>query len=180
MLKFQKIGTDDYEIIKEQLVKSFNLKNFDSIIAPFEIILAIGNWKEVLLVTNDLLHVFEQLKKNRNPYTMGIHFGDITKKKFKISLEGMTLIAKNVEEKTVLNESGEKKVLYQRDLNKEDVLRIPAHVKKSDLSILVNENEEALALGKYLYGRERISLLNDEQKILKNIKDKGWYLRKGK
>ncbi|NVM29208.1 MAG: hypothetical protein HWN65_10250 [Candidatus Helarchaeota archaeon] len=92
----------------------------------------------------------------------------------------MTLIAKNVEEKTVLNESGEKKVLYQRDLNKEDVLRIPAHVKKGDLSILVNENEEALALGKYLYGRERISLLNDEQKILKNIKDKGWYLRKGK
>ncbi|NVM56404.1 MAG: hypothetical protein HWN66_22085 [Candidatus Helarchaeota archaeon] len=180
MLKFQKITPGEYKLVKDQLVNSFKLQKFETIIAPFEIILAVGKWKEVLLVTDQLSRVFQEFKDYRNPYAMGIHFGDITRNKFRISLEGITLIAKHVEEKTILTDSGEKKVLYRRDLTKEDLQYIPPSIQKNDLSILTNENGEVLALGKYLINLDEIKTSSRNRKIVKNIIDKGWYLRKGK
>ncbi|MFX1295343.1 MAG: NIP7 N-terminal domain-related protein [Promethearchaeota archaeon] len=180
MLQFRQIKPNEYDLIQTHIINSFNLKDFESLVAPFEIIVGEGRWKEILLISEQMVKVFRNIKKYRNPYFMGIFFGDIKKNKFKISLEGITLISNYVEEKTVLTDSGEKKVLYGRNLTKQDLLHIPTRIKKNKLSILTNKNGEVLALGEYLVEREKINTLNGNTEIIKNIIDKGWYLRKGK
>ena len=126
------------------------------------------------------MNIFEEFREFRNPYSMGIYFGDISKKRFRISLEGITFISEFIEEKTVLTDSGEQSVLYERDLTVDDVLSFPPNIHKNDFSILVNKNKEVVALGRYLFDREEIMTFNRDRKIIKNIIDKGWYLRKGK
>lgn len=180
MIEYRAVTSEEYKIIKTQVTKSFNIKEFETIITPSEMIIGIGNWKEVFLVSNQLIGIFHEFKDYRNPYFIGIHFGDINRDKFRISLEGISLISEYVEEKTILNDSGEKKVIYGRDLSKQDIHYIPTHIQKDELSILINEKKEVLALGKYLFKKEEIELLNNTQKIIKNIIDIGWYLRKGR
>lgn len=169
----------EYKLVRKSVITSFKIQNFEKIIANYEIISMRGRWIEILLVSEDLLQIFQTLKNFRNPYFLGIHFGDLKGKKFKIGLEGITLIAKYVEEKSILTEKGEKKVLYGRDLRKKDLFDIPIYIKKDDLSILTNKDGDILGLGKYLFHREEIENLSENMMILKNIIDKGWYLRKG-
>ena len=180
MLKFRKINSNELNLIKTRLINAFNFRDFDTFKAPYEIILAIGKWKEVLLISDQMMRIFQELKEYRNPYFMGTYFGDISKKRFRISLEGVTLLSDFMEEKTVLTDSGEQSVLYERDLTVEDVMSIPPNIQNNNLSILVNKNKEVVALGRYLFDREEIMTFNRERKIIKNVIDKGWYLRKGK
>ncbi len=178
-MDFRKISSDEYELIKSTIENLFNIQNFEEIVAPFNIFIVLGKWKEILLISDHLLRIFKEIKKVRSPYFMGIYFGDINKNKFKISLEGITLISKYLDKKTILNDSGEKKVLYGRDLLKEDIKSMPYSLERNDLSVLVNIQEEILALGKYLFSGDTIKTMDLNQKIIKNVIDKGWYLRKG-
>jgi len=178
-LEFRKITPEEYELVKNHVNASFTLQDFGKIVANYEIILMVGKWIEVLLVSNQMVKIFKELKNFRNPYFMGVYFGDIKRNKFKISLEGITFIAQYIDDKSILSESGEKKVLYGRDLTKSDLFYIPKQIKKDERSILINKKEEVLALGKYLFDRKKIGTLGDQEKIIKNVIDKGWYLRKG-
>lgn len=180
MLQFREINDEEFNLIKETLGSSLKFKGFETITASFKIIVAEGDWKEILLVSDEIFKIFQTFKDFRNPYCMGIHFGDIAKNKFKISLEGITLISDYIEEKTVLSSFGEKRVLYGRNLTKKDLGSFPAQIQKDDMSILINEDGEVLALGKYFANREEIENSEGNEIILKNIMDKGWYLRKGK
>jgi 60S ribosome subunit biogenesis protein NIP7 len=180
MLQFREINAEEASLIKDHLLSSLRLREFEKIIGPFKIIVAEGNWKEILLVSDKLFEVFQEFIDSRNPYSMGIHLGDIAKNKFKISLEGITLISEYCEEKTILSSAGEKKVLYGRNLTKVDVSFFPSQIQKNDMSILINGDGEVLALGKYLVNKEEIEKLEKNEIIIKNIMDKGWYLRKGK
>ena len=180
MIQFREINYNELQIIRDMLQQVFKIRDCAPLLAQREIIVGVGKWKDVLLVSDNLKKVFLELKEYRNPYFMGVHFGEIKNDAFKISLEGITLFAKYIKEKTILTESGEKRVLYGRDLTKLDIHYIPKKVQKNDLSVLVNDKEEVLALGKYLFNREEIQFIDNNQKIVKNIVDKGWYLRKGK
>ena len=180
MLQFREINAEELNLIKDQLKSALHFEEFDTVINPFKIIIAEGEWKEVLLISEEMHKTFLEFKEFRKPYFMGNHLGDIKKNIFKISLEGITLISDYVKEKTVLSISGEKKVLYGRDLSKDNLASIPARIQENDKSILINKNGEVLALGKYLISREQIEKSKGNQVVLKNIMDKGWYLRKGK
>lgn len=180
MLHYELISSEDYKLVLEQIKESFKIPHFEQIIKQYSIIVAEGRWKEVFLVSEEVLKLFLEIKKQRNPYCLGLHFGDISKNKFKISLEGLTFISKYLDVKTRLADSGEKKVIYGRNLAKRDVNNIVATVKKGDLLMLINHNKEVLGLGKCLYDRESIRRASQGDDIIQNIMDKGWYLRKGK
>ncbi len=179
MLKFRPINLKEYNILRKHLSKAFGLRDIKDLFKDLELIVSVGKWIEIFLVSDQLSEVFRKIREFRNPYFMGVYFGEISREKFKISLEGVTFISDYVKDKTVLNEAGEKKVLYGRDLTKKDIFQMPETVHRNDFSILINQNREVLALGKYLYEGEKIKSLTNN-KILKNIIDKGWYLRKGK
>jgi ribosome biogenesis protein Nip4 len=180
LIEFRDIKDKEYDIIKNQISTAFDYEDFDKLIANFDLIIVVGNWKEVLLVPNQLTRIFQEFKKYRNPYFMGIYFGDLKRERFRISLEGITLLSDSVKEKTILTEAGERKILYGRDLSKQDLSYIPSNIQKNNFSILINENQEVLALGKYLFNKGEIETVENKRIILKNVKDKGWYLRKGK
>jgi 60S ribosome subunit biogenesis protein NIP7 len=180
MIQFREINPEELALVKDQLKSSLKFETFEKIIMPFRIIIAEGEWKEVLLISEAMHKVFLKFKDFRQPYFMGIHLGDIKKNNFKISLEGITFIADHIKEKTILSISGEKRVLYGRDLSKDHLAFIPAGIQEKDKSILINEMGEVLALGKYLINRDQIEKSKGNQVVLKNIMDKGWYLRKGK
>jgi 60S ribosome subunit biogenesis protein NIP7 len=180
MIQFREINSLERDLVRDRLKSSLKFEAFDDVIMPFRIIIAEGEWKEVLLISEAMHIVFFEFKEFRQPYFMGIHLGDIKKNNFKISLEGITLIANHIKEKTILSVSGEKRVLYGRDLSKDNLASIPAGIQENDKSILINENGEVLALGKYLFNRDQIEKSKGNQVVVKNIMDKGWYLRKGK
>ncbi|MHA1265153.1 MAG: hypothetical protein ACTSRS_07975 [Candidatus Helarchaeota archaeon] len=180
MLDFRLIQKDEWEIIQSQLQISFNLTGIQNLIDPDNLIISEGRWKEVFLVTSNLREIFNEIRNVRNPYLIGLYFGDISEGHFRISLAGITEIAKYVAYKTVLTDQGEKKVLYGRNLQKKDIAQMPSVVIKGNLSILINRKEDVLALGKYLFNRQEIEHLEMKTIIIKNIIDKGWYLRKGK
>lgn len=180
MLQFREINAEELNLIKEQLLFSLKFGEFEEVISSFKIIVAEGDWREILFISEGIFKIFQAFKEVRNPYFMGVHFGDIAKNKFKISLEGITLISEYIEEKTILSSSGEKKVLYGRNLTKNDLSALPTQIQKNDMSILVNNEGEVLALGKYLVNKEELENLKRNQIIIKNIMDKGWYLRKGR
>ena len=116
--------------------------------------------------------VLENLKNFRNIYGAGISFGSFEVKsgqrnkiKFSISLEGMSLISSDIiKNYVVVNKKGETLFLYGRDVFKSSILEINGGGKVA----VFNKNKELLGIGSYGGGD-----------IIKNIIDKGWYLRKG-
>ncbi|MHA1129347.1 MAG: hypothetical protein ACTSQQ_00950 [Candidatus Helarchaeota archaeon] len=180
MIQFRKISSNELKLMTRQLKEAFNLRDLKSLWGNSDLIVSEGQWIEIFLVPAQLSKVFQQINTYRKPYFIGSHIGEISKRQFKISLEGITLISEHVGKKTVLNNKGEKIVLYGRDLSKDEVLQIPRNIQRNDLSILINEHREALALGKYLVDGDRINTVSKTQKIIKNVIDKGWYLRKGR
>lgn len=128
--------------------------------------------------------ILEYLKYFKNIYGAGISFGNFEVKysghenknkskncktknkiKFSISLEGMSLISKDIAKNyVVVNKKGETLFLYGRDIFKSSILEINGGGKVA----VFNKNKELLGIGSYGGGD-----------IIKNIIDKGWYLRKG-
>ncbi|HIP17608.1 MAG TPA: hypothetical protein EYG76_04870 [Methanothermococcus okinawensis] len=113
--------------------------------------------------------VLRYLKLFKRIYGAGILFGNFGKNKnkikFSISLEGMDLISKNiVKNYAIINKKGETLFLYGRDIFKSSILKLNGAGRIG----IFNENKEFLGIGNYNKGE-----------VIKNIIDKGWYLRKG-
>lgn len=112
--------------------------------------------------------VMKSLKNHKDIYSVGINIGDLEeisgKEKFLPSLEGITLVSKDIEKNyAVINGKGEGLFLYSRDVFDSSIIEL-----KGDGKVAVfNENKELLGIGKY------------NGKLIKNIMDRGWYLRYG-
>ncbi|ADG12793.1 Protein of unknown function UPF0113 [Methanocaldococcus infernus ME] len=114
-----------------------------------------GNW--VTVCYSNTKPLVEDL------YSIGNVFGEF-RRKFKLSLEGFTLLSNNiVNNYCIVNEKAESLFLYGRDIFKSSILEI----KGSGRLAIFNKNREFLGVG------------YKEKDIIKNIKDKGWYLREG-
>ena len=121
---------------------------------------------DVIYTTKDVL---KNLKLFKNIYGAGLIFGSFKKSKdkikFTLSLEGMTLISKDiVKNYAVVNRKGEILFLYGRDIFLSSVLEL----KGGGRLAIFNIDREFLGIGNYGGG-----------KIIKNVIDKGWYLREG-
>ena len=124
------------------------------------------NKYDVIYATEDVL---KNLKLFKNIYGAGLIFGNLKKTdnriKFILSLEGMTLISKDiVKNYAVVNRKGEILFLYGRDIFMSSVLEL----KGGGRLAIFNLDREFLGIGNYGGG-----------KIIKNVIDKGWYLREG-
>lgn len=121
---------------------------------------------DVIYTTEDVL---KNLKLFKNIYGAGLVFGSFKrskdKLKFSLSLEGMTLISKDiVKNYAVVNRKGETLFLYGRDIFLSSVLEL----KGGGRLAIFNMDREFLGIGNYGGGS-----------IIKNVIDKGWYLREG-
>jgi 60S ribosome subunit biogenesis protein NIP7 len=162
-MKFRALTKKEIEIIKHELKRFVDeeyLKTF-----PFENLYAlVGNWINVVYATKE---VIENLKNFDDVYGFGVMFGEFSRKhknRFLLSLEGMSLISDGIcKNYAIVNEKGETMFLYGRDVFKSSILEIHGKGKVA----VFNKHRDFLGIGKY------------DGKMIKNIKDKGWYLREG-
>ncbi|WP_292460892.1 PUA domain-containing protein [Methanothermococcus sp.] len=169
-MKHRPLNSEEVKSVKNILINYIgkNIENF-----KFENLYVLED-KENYEVMYANKEVFETLKNfDRNIYGAGILFGNFeikrsnneNKIKFSISLEGMSLISKDIiKNYVVVTKKGETLFLYGRDVFKSSILEINGGGKIA----VFNKNKELLGVGNYGGGD-----------IIKNIIDKGWYLRKG-
>ncbi len=173
-MKHRPLNSEEIKSVKNILINYIgkNIENF-----KFENLYVLED-KEKYEVIYANREVLECLKNLKNIYGAGISFGSFeikrstggdsnktNKIKFSMSLEGMSLISKDITKNyVVVNKKGETLFLYGRDVFKSSILEINGGGKVA----VFNKNKELLGIGSYGGGD-----------IIKNIIDKGWYLRKG-
>ncbi len=117
--------------------------------------------KKVFLVDKEVLKKARDIgKMGKSPYALGVEIG-VLSEGFEPSLELAEIISKYTEEKTVINEEGEKLFSYGRDVFLQNIVK----GKEEGNRIVVNGRNEVLGFGYF------------DGKMLKNVIDKGFYLR---
>jgi len=158
-MKVRELKKREIVLIKEELSKYTN-KDFVKEFEYENLVILEGKWLTVCYTNKQTI---KNLNKFQDIFSVGNVFGEITRK-FRLSLEGFTLISPNIiNNYAIINEKGEMLFLYGRDIFKESIME----VKGSGRIAVFNKNREFLGIGFW------------DSKMIKNIKDKGWYLREG-
>ena len=176
----KKLTTLEYECLKEKILKDFNA-DLDEMIDRNHIIAKISEkYREnIFLVRKSDLNFFQNLPITELIY-FGILIGHFLKEDFFYHFEFLDIIAPFTERKIIVDSKGEQTTLYGRNPTKKMLKKSNYIFKKGNKLIILNEFEEVLGLGKSLIDYKMIGRLDNKKVIIKNINDKGWYLRKGK
>jgi 60S ribosome subunit biogenesis protein NIP7 len=148
-------------------------------IGKLGVILATGKRVELFLVTDELMGAFMKIQGRRNPYCLGVYFGDLLDNELLLSIEGATLCSAHTHRRVRVSHKGEQAVLYGRDVQRSFVQDFPSSIRRNQKVIIINELGEVLALGNALVNGEESFNVHENSLIVKNILDRGWYLRKG-
>jgi len=136
----------------------------------------------IYLVSYDKSKILEERLKNENIYSAGIYFGFIKKGIFHLSLEGIEFLRDHQifpnTNKITINDEGEKSVLYGNDVLKSLIIKIHPELKRNDLLAVLNQKNEIIALARAEIDYSSFHNLKLNQKIARNLVDKGYYLRK--
>jgi ribosome biogenesis protein Nip4 len=102
-------------------------------------------------------------------------------RKLNVSLELASHFGKNIraEKLVLLKVEAEQPILYGHDVLAGSILKISADAGKDELVVLANSSREILALGRLLTDASAIKHFVPTQRVIRNLIDKGWYLRKG-
>ena len=166
MMKYRALNTEEINIIKNMLNYYLSRDTIEKFKFENLYLLYDKDRYDVIYTTQDVL---KNLKLFKSIYGAGLIFGNFKKSKdkirFTLSLEGMTLISKDiVKNYAVVNRKGEILFLYGRDIFMSSVLEL----KGGGRLAIFNIDREFLGIGNYGGGN-----------IIKNVIDKGWYLREG-
>ncbi|MFC2134644.1 hypothetical protein ACFLTH_08520 [Bacteroidota bacterium] len=122
--------------------------------------------REYFLVNKNTMDVSEKI--NREPFSMGILLGD-KKKEFKPTPALLDLIAKQSDRKVFINREAEWLFLCGRDIFEVNIVK-----QNVDRGVVLVQNERDENLGFGLFKTQK------GNKLIKNILDKGYYLRREK
>jgi len=136
----------------------------------------------IYLVSYDKSKILEERLKFENIHSAGIYFGFIKKGVLHISLEGAEFMRNHQilpdSNKITINEKGEKSILYGNDILKSAIANIPSNLKKNSLLAVINQNNEIIAIARAEIDYSSFNNLKLNQKIARNLVDRGYYLRK--
>jgi ribosome biogenesis protein Nip4 len=136
----------------------------------------------IYLVSYDKSKILEERLKFENIHSAGIYFGFIKKGILHISLEGAEFMRNHQilpdSNKITINEKGEKSILYGNDILKSAITNIPSNLKKNSLLAVINQNNEIIAIARAEIDYSSFHDLKLNQKIARNLVDRGYYLRK--
>ncbi|HIQ03279.1 MAG TPA: hypothetical protein EYH40_02540 [Desulfurococcales archaeon] len=145
-----------------------------------------NNVYEAFLVNNELKELLSIMKKIniQNPFSIGLFVGTIIENKsniaFKVGLDLMEYLAQQLRRNIVIvSDDAAKLFLYGRDILLNSIIKILPPI--SYLTVIANKELEILGIAKPLVNLETFIREGRRGNIvaLKNVVDKGWYLRKG-
>jgi ribosome biogenesis protein Nip4 len=130
-----------------------------------------GN-KTVCLVPGGLEPIMQM-----QPYLAGLAIGEL-KKQFVPSMAGADLFARSGKRNEFyisVNETGEKLVLYGRDVMGESIIKAYDMLDENELVIILNSRLEAIGIGRTRFAGK--SLLQKGRVTVTTVADAGYYLR---
>ncbi|NOZ76975.1 MAG: hypothetical protein GXO65_04720 [Euryarchaeota archaeon] len=163
MLEFKVLSEEDTACVREGLGE-FGV-GLEELAGDGVLVGSYGGRLEVFRTGRRTLEVME--RAGRRPYCAGLYVGEIRGGRFLLGLEGAAIIAPHTDRKVVVNRKAEQLVLYGRDVLHKSVLHLPKNLKPGHRCLIVDEEDEVLGLGRM------------EKDCIRNIMDRGWYLRKG-
>ncbi len=161
-MKFRLLNEDEWNVLKE-FEKEFNI-SLKKIFRNKLFVVSTGR-KEIFVVDKFLYEIYKKL--NREVYCLGLYIGEIKKNFFLLSLELASIIEPFTKNKIIVNEKAEQLFLYGKDIFENSILKSFKKFKYGERCLVLNKHHETLGIGKYM------------GKVIKNLMDRGWYLRKG-
>ena len=126
--------------------------------------------KEYYLVNENLVMLMEEIKNTDNePKHIGVFLGTINNKLFEPSIELLKIISQFSEKKVYVNDKAEWLFLCGRDIFGNSITKANA---VNGLVLIQNKKDENLGFGKIIAPLE-----NKNKVVIKNILDRGAYLR---
>jgi len=185
---FRKAKENEKKIVKDSLYHISNKIWKYILTEKYEIYIQISESKqnktslELFLVPQQLEPEINKIKNLTTIKFTGIPLGFIKNKRLFLSLEAAELFfnlhkidPRNI---LILNENGEKSVLYGNPIKKGMILDISFEIRVNWIIFLVNKNQEFLGLGLLKVNYEKYKKLKNKDNIALNLVDKGSYLRR--
>lgn len=185
---FRKLNKNEKKIVKDSL-HNISDKIWEYILKEkYEIYIQISESKknktslELFLVPQQLEPEINKIKNLTTIKFTGIPLGFIKNKRLFLSLETAELLFNlhKIDPRIILilNENGEKSVLYGNPIKKSMILEISSEIRVNTILFLINKNQEFLGLGLSKINYEDYRQFENEDEIALNLVDKGSYLRK--
>jgi len=185
---FRKLNKNEKKIVKDSL-HNISDKIWEYFLEEqYEIYIKISESKknktslELFLVPQQLEPEINKIKNLTTINFTGIPLGFIKNKRLFLSLETAELLFNlhKIDPRIILilNENGEKSVLYGNPIKKSMILEISSEVQANRIVFLINKNQEFLGLGLIKANYEKYRKLKNNDNIALNLVDKGSYLRR--
>ncbi len=185
---FRKLNKNEKKIVKDSL-HNISDKIWEYFLEEqYEIYIKISESKknktslELFLVPQQLEPEVNKIKNLTTIDFTGIPLGFIKNKRLFLSLETAELLFNlhKIDPRIILilNENGEKSVLYGNPIKKSMILEISSEVQANRIVFLINKNQEFLGLGLLKANYEKYRKLKNNDNIALNLVDKGSYLRR--
>ena len=184
---FRKINEIENKIISESLTKISPqiLKFLTESKKDLYISIIESNRKtkypRVYLVSNDFLKTIDLNRLKDKIYSINLFFGFIKKSVFYLSLEGAEFLYQQGNlldlNRILLNEKGEKSILYGNNVLKNMIIKTSPNLEKGDFLLIFNESDEIIAIGQSKVDINTLQPLQPKDTIAINLSDKGIYLR---
>ncbi len=140
-----------------------------------------GPRMEAYLVPQEVASSLERLLMQRMPYSLGLFAGGVDHGELQVSLELASRLGHFLPKRklVLLRDEAEQPVLYGRDVLAGSIRHIESSINRGELVVLANGAREILALGQMLSDSDELVRATLKQRVIRNLIDKGWYLRKG-
>ncbi|UCH05635.1 MAG: hypothetical protein JSW05_05575 [Candidatus Thorarchaeota archaeon] len=140
------------------------------------IIIQRGESNTIYLIPMDWIGRIEEYE-GYNIRSMGVQMGDLSKGRFRFSLQILPALAKITDRVLVVSQKGAETFTYGRSIIKESVVRLGSAMKKGQRVLVLNERLECLGLAALSIDGDRLGRLAKEKLVAKNLVDIGAYVR---
>jgi len=179
-LRTNRITPNSKKIIKEWFVEHFDLSIFKAFLSKNTLLEKEERaTRNVFGIKKENLEIYDNIEINFKIFSIGNKVGRIRKGEFFVSIRGMEL-ANEIKEvnKVILNENGEKRFLYGKDLHFEDMENFVGNWTVGKATILINKHQDFLGWGIIIWNRFA-KPRGEFKKLIKHKQDVGWFLRSG-
>ncbi len=186
-MKIERLAESETKNVRAEF-ESFAPGSFDKLFAGKVLLAVRGNWTEIVATNPETAEIALKMSgaadaaggksgaeemERKTPYAVGTTIGEIKDGWFRLGLEGAYMLGPLAQSRyAIVNEKAESLFLYGRDVIGPSVIECKA--KKGNNVLVLNEKRECLGLGK-LVEEPR----NTVRTAIKNLRDRGWYIREG-
>ncbi len=179
-LRFGKADARTTSMVWSSLERWFGRRLVEALENRGEMYVASNRWAEVYLVPPEQVELVGLLAMSTglHPYSAGLFLGYLEGGEYKPSLPLAHLVARHAERGLItVSEKAAKLFLYGRDLFSGSITSYRGPLERGGLVVVLNPRGEALGYGVVVAAPHEWS--SESVVAVRNVRDLGWYLRRG-